>query len=247
MKRLPRPPLFTEDYIAMAEALWHDMAAYGELVLALMIYTKDGTIPENLPLTSQSLFTVYRVKIDSALKKYNETCEARAQSGAKGGKAKAANAAKEQLLPPDALPDAPFRPPGEKRFVAIVQNFVNNDDIPAVDPKEAKKLFTAFEANGWTIRDEPIKSMQECKDAIFHHFAESYGLPVEMTRFIYTTIFSESHGLRNAEGVSKAADAVGSFFDCFNADQGTWDIHGNRYSRSEWRKAFDDFMTAYEV
>ena len=61
---LPKPPLFTSDYITMAEILQFAMERFGQLVLALMYYTTDGTIPDDLPPDLNMMFGIYQRKVD---------------------------------------------------------------------------------------------------------------------------------------------------------------------------------------
>ena len=56
----PKPPLFTSDYITMAEILQFAMERFGQLVLALMYYTTDGTTPDDLPPDINMMFGIYR-------------------------------------------------------------------------------------------------------------------------------------------------------------------------------------------
>lgn len=68
---LPKPPLFTSDYIAMAEILEFALDRFGKLVLALMYYTTDGTMTDDLPPDLKMMFGVYQRKIDAAREKYD--------------------------------------------------------------------------------------------------------------------------------------------------------------------------------
>lgn len=83
---LPKPPLFTSDYIAMAEILQFAMERFGQLILALMYYTTDGTMPDNLPSDISMMFAIYQRKIDAAREKYKDKCIINAENGSKGGR-----------------------------------------------------------------------------------------------------------------------------------------------------------------
>lgn len=89
---LPRPPFYASEYLDMAEILQFAMERFGQLILAIMRYTVDETVPEDFPPDINVMFEVYRRKIDFAREKYVKKCATNAKNGSKGGKAKAENA-----------------------------------------------------------------------------------------------------------------------------------------------------------
>lgn len=154
---LPKPPLFTSDYIAMAEILEFALDRFGQLVLALMRYTADGTELDDLPPDIKAMFSIYRRKIDAAREKYDHVCAVRAESGSKGGKAKAEKSKQSAEK---------FKPPTLKQFREAAEHFEIIGDIEDIDCFEVDGFYDHLRKNNWTIGGEPIKSRNDWETAI---------------------------------------------------------------------------------
>lgn len=231
----------------MAEALAMDMEAFGELVFALMLYTRDGELSGGLREGIAPIFAIYRAKIDAARKKYNATCEARAQSGAKGGKAKAANAAKAQQLPPDPAPDAPFKPPNKAEFRAIIKKLQDRGEpIRTVSAKEINSFWSNMDTSDWCFRGERFRTNQELETMLIYRYFDSNTMPFTLAGAIFSTIFADFHGVRNGSDVSKAENAFNNFCECYDTDTDMWNVNNTQYSEENWRDALADFMTTYK-
>lgn len=109
--RLPRPPLYTEDCLSMGNMLSGD--EFKTVILAIMRYTADGTIPDNLPRALNLLFEMHRTRIDAARDKYNQKCVKLASNGAKGGRARSENTKKNAAM---------FKPPSKKMFSSAARS-----------------------------------------------------------------------------------------------------------------------------
>ena len=65
---------------------------WGMLIKAILDYEIDSTMPEFTDSGLKIAFKIAKVSLDENRGKYQEICEKRKQSGAKGGKQKVANA-----------------------------------------------------------------------------------------------------------------------------------------------------------
>jgi len=227
-KGLPKPPLFTSDYIAIAEILEFAPDRFGQLILALMYYTADGTEPENLPDDLKMMFSIYRRKIDAAREKYENVCTVRAESGSKGGKAKAENG-KERAA-------AKFNPPTKTQFQEAINHFIASGDLPEeLDAYEVDSFFDKLNDDGWTINGAPIQTRADWESAILARFCEvESSLPTHVYYSAFSIIFPKSG--------KHAGDATSDFFDTFDESSKCWIVNGKSFPAVRWRDAFDQFM-----
>lgn len=237
---LPKPPLFTSDYIAMAEILEFALDRFGRLVLALMYYTMDGTMPDDLPPDLKMMFGIYQRKVDAARDKYSHVCSVRAESGAKGGKQKAANAQKKSA-------GAKFNPPTQKQFRDAVEHFIDNGEISEdTTDYDADSFFDKLRDAGWTIGGAPIQSRTDWEMAIKAKFFE---FNIASVRHLYYPVFSAvfadfctGDGTRGAEW---ADNATYDFMETYDEDSKCWVIQGKKFHAAQWRDALAWFMEQY--
>lgn len=240
-KGLPRPPLFTSDYIALAEILDFALDRFGKLILALMYYTADSTVPDDLPDDLWAMFAIYQRKIDAAREKYERTCTARAENGAKGGKAKAENARKMATA-------VKFKPPTQKQFHDAVEHFVDEGEVREdIDDYEIDALFDELSNNLWTINGEPIQRRTDWEAAIrkTFTFSEDYGGPVHFHYRAFASIFGKFHGLRDEKGESQAENAETDFMDTYDSTAKNWNVRGKCFPLGRWEEALSHFMEGY--
>lgn len=230
-RKLPRPPFYANEYIDMAEILQFAMERFGQLVLAIMRYTVDETVSEDLPPDLKIMFSIYQEKIDFARKKYKKTCETNAKNGAKGGKAKAENAKKKATGPK-------FTPPTQKQFRDAVEHFADNLEIPEdTTDYDADSFFDELKDAGWTIGGEPIQSRADWETAIKERFYDcGFALPCQFNYRLFSAVFAKYHDSR------MASDAISDFMDTYNPDSRSWTIQGENFHVPEWEKAIARFL-----
>ena len=236
-KMLPKPPLFTSDYILMAEILDFALDRFGQLILALMYYTADGTVPEDLPTDLKAMFAIYQKKIDAAREKYERTCTVRAENGSKGGKAKAENAQKKGQ-------GAKFKPPTHQQFMVAFEHLGDDGAIsPNASTYNADAFFDELREAGWTINGEPIQKRQDWENALSAKF---YGFgapdPKRLYYQVFSTIFADFHGFRDSSGKSWADDASSEFMDTYDQATKLWVVRGESFQLGAWKDALARFM-----
>jgi len=238
---LPKPPLFTSDYITMAEILQFAMERFGQLVLALMYYTTDGTIPDDLPPDLNMMFGIYQRKVDAAREKYKNKCAVNAENGSKGGKKKAENAKAAGSVPK-------FKGPTLAQFREAVKHFIGEGSVQEdTESYEIDKFFDGLQASKWTICGEPIQRRSDWEAAIREKFTAygTDGVPQHWHYLIFSEIFSKFHGLRNSSGESQAETVESDFMDTYDQELRCWIINGEQFSLSEREKGLAQFMKQY--
>lgn len=247
---LPKPPLFTSDYIAMAEILQFAMERFGQLILALMYYTTDGTMPDNLPSDISMMFAIYQRKIDAAREKYEQKCLNNAKNGAKGGRPrkKTTSTLADQLQPTDsesakkskATPKVKM-PPTRERFAQLIETGQAEGNIS--DECDPDEIFDWAETLKWKVNGEPAKNVgdflayaaarypvKDTIDATFQSFQLSH---------VYAIIFKEFHGLRDSDGNTGALAAAIDFLKAYDSG---WSFHGQTFTNNQWKEALSLFM-----
>lgn len=227
---LPKPPLFTSDYITMAEILQFAMERFGQLILALMYYTADGTIPDDLPPDINIMFGIYQRKVDAAREKYQNKCKTNAENGQKGGLAKAENATK-----------AKFRPPTQKQFRDAVAHFVDADEIPeGITGYDADSFFDELKEVGWTIGGAPIQFRADWEAAIrakFRQFGST--LPDHFYYTIFSAAFAELHDGEKSDSVAY------DLMDAYDEAAKKWNVQGEYFPAPDWESALARLMKEY--
>ena len=210
-------------------------AQVGELFLAVMAYTHDGTIRE-LPPELKFPFAQYRAKADQSKAKYEEKCAKLAENGAKGGKAKAARVSDRT----DATPKLPkFTPPTLKQFRDAVAHFYKGDELGDDEPEDydVDCLYDELKAAGWKIGNEPIKSRREWELAIIYQLSSYEGdSPIKQNE-LFKFAFGNFPDLRDPSGNSLADNAIGDFDEKYDKGKEGWTIAGEFYPVREWRQA----------
>lgn len=234
-KGLPRPPLYTDDYITMAEALEFVMEQFGKLVLAIMYYTANGTVPDDLPHDLKVMFSIYQKKIDFAREKYERKCAVNAENGAKGGTAKAENAKKRGVA-------AAFKPPTLKQFRDAVRHFAENEEISSdIDDYEIDVFFDRLKSDGWAIGGAPVQTRKDWESAILAKFYDGdFGAA---PRHLYYPVFTAIFANHSEEKGDESADSIAyDFMETFNAASKEWIIGEKKFSAGDWKSALAQFM-----
>lgn len=227
---LPRPPFYASEYLDMAEILQFAMERFGQLILAIMRYTVDETVPEDLPLDLKIMFSVYQKKIDFAREKYQSKCKTNAKNGQKGGLAKAENATK-----------AKFRPPTQKQFRDAVAHFVDAEEIPeGITDYDADSFFDELKEVGWTIGGAPIQFRADWETAIrakFRQFGST--LPDHFYYTIFSAAFAELHDGEKSDSVAY------DLMDAYDEAAKSWNVQGEYFPAPDWKSALARFTKEY--
>lgn len=238
---LPKPPLFTTDYIAMAEILEFTLDRFGRLVLALMYYTLDGTMPDDLPPDLKMMFCLYQRKVDAAREKYQNKCTINAENGRKGGLTKAENAKGKPVC------GANFKPPTQKQFRDAVEHFVDIGDIDDdTSDYDIDAFYDNLNQNGWTINKKPIQCRADWEFAIRAKF---FNFNVSSIKHLYYRVFSAifadfcPDGKEN--GGKWADNATYDFLETYDGDSKCWTIQGKNFPATKWEDALAQFMKQY--
>lgn len=233
---LPRPPFYASEYLDMAEILQFAMERFGQLILAIMRYTVDETVSEDLPPDLKIMFSIYQKKIDFAREKYKRKCETNAENGSKGGKAKAENAKKKATGPK-------FTPPTQKQFRDAVEHFIDDGEISEeTTDYDADSFFDELRDAGWTIGGAPIQSRGDWETAIRERFflgVLDSVLPAHLRYRLFSAAFASSH---NSE---KSSNAVSAFMDTYDEASKRWVVQGESFHIGNYEKAFARFMEVY--
>lgn len=250
-KRIPRPPFYANEYIDMAEALDWLMEQFGTLILALMSYIVDGTIPADLPPELKPTFTIYRKKIDYANGKYEQTCEKNRKNGSKGGRPRKRAAVTE----PEEAPTSPQTelpkkaktapkvkmPPNREQFIKLIE--AGQDEGAISNECDPDDFFDWAEALKWKVNGESTLNVGDFLSyaAARYPVKEAIGHIPSMPKLarVYGIIFKEFHGLRDDEGNTGALAAA---IDFLKAYDGGWSFHGQEFSDDQWREALNEFM-----
>ena len=258
-KKLPRPPFYTDEYIGMAEILEFAMERFGQLILALMYYTANKTIPKELPSDLKMMFSVYQRKIDLAREKYVQTCEKNAANGKNGGrprKGAAATEPEEATTTPETEPSKKAKaipkvkmPPSADLFCKLLKK--EQADGLVSEECDSADFFEWAENLKWKINGEPAKNVGD-----FLSYAEArypakaviatIGIMPKTPQLshAYGIIFKALHGLRDEEGNTGALVSAIDFLKAYN---GGWNLHGQSFSDDQWKEALDEFMEDLET
>lgn len=238
----------------MAEILKFAMERFGQLILALMYYTTDGTMPNDLPPDISMMFAIYQRKIDAARDKYTSKCATNAENGSKGGRPRKKVATDEPGEAPAPLQAEPPKktkappkikmPPTEAQITKLIQREQADGLISEkCDPEE---FFEWAETLKWKINGEPAQNVGD-----FLAYAEAKYPPESLVDTIgimseppflvnsFRIIFKELHGLRDNEGNTGALVAA---IDFLKAHDGGWSFHGQTFTDDQWREALSAFM-----
>lgn len=221
-KGLPRPPLYTDDYITMAEALEFMMEQFGQLILAIMYYTANGATPDNLSPDLKVMFAIYQKKIDFAREKYEQKCATNAKNGQNGGRPRKGDAA------------ATFKLPTLKQFQTTIKHYLDTGDIEEINDYDMDVFFDRMKGAGWSIGGEPIQRRSDWESATLARFgAAPQPFTHQQYYSVFETVFSTLHAMRDSEGRSQADDIAYNFFDTYDESTKTWIVDGEAFKDME--------------
>lgn len=238
---LPRPPFYASEYLDMAEILQFAMEQFGQLILAIMRYTVDERISEDLPPDLKIMFSIYRKKIDFAREKYIKKCTTNAENGSKGGKAKAENSKKKTT-------GAKFTPPTQKQFRDAVKHFADCGDIDEdTSDYDRDAFFDQLEESGWAIKNRPIQCRSDWEYAIRAKFFNFNVSSISHLYYsVFSAIFSDFCPDGGESGGEWADNTTYDFFDTYDENSKCWIVQGENFPAPQWKSALTQFMTQYD-
>ena len=136
----------------------------GELFVAVMDYLQTGTVVE----VSQAVkypYADYRKKVDRACSSYDEIVAKRAESGRKGGTAKAAKAKEPQIT-------HKFEPPTLTQFKNAAKKLSDNGHSFDYDDYDVETFYDELKENNWCIGSAPILIRDDWESAIIEKFSD---------------------------------------------------------------------------
>lgn len=206
----------------------------GELFVAVMDYLQTGTVVE-VSKEIRFPYADYRNKVDRASASYEETCAKRAESGKKGGAAKAKNAVKVEGAAPAQTKK--FKPPTLTQFKNAVDRAIENNEWDPVEDYDIESFYDHLNDNGWEFEGMAIQSRKDWEQIVHERFDTNYGdYPVGCF-----DVFR--HLMKNYPELHHHWDCIGDItidlFDGWNDKRETWIIGEQTYSRYGWREALD--------
>lgn len=180
--------------------------------MAVMDYLQTGTVVE----VSQAVkypYADYRKKVDRACTSYDEIVAKRAESGRKGGTAKAAKTKEAQAT-------SKFKPPTLSQFKNAVKALSDSEEIDSdyFDIHDVESFYDELKENNWRIGTAPVVRRGDWEDAIKARFC--YDDACDRRRPAYELFrFAFSRNYRDEEGCSLAYSMVMDFSDTNSLNQ----------------------------
>lgn len=210
-------------------------AQMGELFFAVMDYVRDGTVREVSAETRYAYIDCMK-KVDRSRTAYEKKVANLSANGAKGGRARAENARRDQeekQTAPSSGAGA-FVPPTRRRFHQTARRLAGEEGAEAMDGEAVDALYDRLEGEGWTIDGEPLRGDGDWKGALRVGLSPYRDNPLLGPLFRY--LFRGWRGLRDETGESRAEAAAADLLDRLQED-GTWSVRGETFDRDSWREA----------
>lgn len=209
----------------------------GELFVAVMDYLQTGTVVE-VSKEIRFPYADYRNKVDRACASYDETCSKRAESGKKGGKAKAQNAAKAAGQIPNQAKK--FKPPTLSQFKNAVNKIVDDSGFDDADNYDIESFFDSLVERSWIFEGMPIQSRKDWEEIIYARFHDPLSYDNDGLDISYYDIFS--YVLSTYPQLHYRWDDVDSIlsdliYSCW--ENGTWNVKGSKFEKKNWKSALD--------
>ena len=227
-----------------AEVLKENMTAeqIGELFVAVMDYLQTGTVKE-VSTDIRFAYADYRKKVDRACVSYDETCAKRAESGKKGGKAKAKNAAKAAGPTPDQAKK--FKPPTLSQFKNAVKEVVDQNCFDDVNSYDIEAFFDSLNEQAWNLEGMAIQSRKDWESIIyarFHDALSNYhdGLYISYYEIFCYLISAYPQLHYRWEDVD---EIISNLLDCW--EDVHWDVNGSVFEQRSWKAALNNLATEW--
>lgn len=202
----------------------------GELFVAVMDYLQTGTVAE-VSKDIRFPYADYRNKVDRACASYDETCAKRAESGKKGGTAKAKNAAKAGGKEQDQ--EKKFKPPTLKQFKNAVDEYA--DDVSDYD---IESFYDHLSESKWQFEGMAIQSRKDWEQIISARFGNN-SMPKTPNVFQKAFSYLISAYPRLHHRWDDVNSIIDSLIDGWDIDTSTWIVEGRAFKVAEWKEALD--------
>lgn len=202
----------------------------GELFVAVMDYLQTGTVSE-VSKDIRFPYADYRNKVDRACASYDETCAKRAESGKKGGTAKAKNAAK--AAGKEQTQEKKFKPPTLKQFKNAVDEYA--DDVSDYD---IESFYDHLSESKWQFEGMAVQSRNDWEQIISARFCNN-SIPKTPNVFYKAFSYLISAHPRLHHRWEDVNSIIDSLIDGWDIDTGTWIVEGRAFNVSEWKEALD--------
>ena len=205
------------------------------LICAIVDYAKDGTIAE-VPPEAKIFFSLLRKKQDQAKNKYDELCAKRAESGKKGGKAKAKNAAKAEGPTPDQA--TKFKPPTLSQFKNAVKKIADEYDWDRPNDYDMEAFYDHLNESHWLFKGMPIQSRSDWEEIITAKFALPSDLYVPNVCYAgMCYLISEYPQLHHQW--SEIDEITDQLCESWDEKRGAWVIDGREFQRGNFQAVLD--------
>lgn len=218
----------------------------GELFVAVMDYLQTGTVKE-VSKDIRFPYADYRNKVDRACASYEETCAKRAESGKKGGTAKAKNTAKATGSAP--AQEKKFKPPTLSQFKNAVKKLVDTNELPCdekIPDYKIEDFYDQLSEKDWKINGVQIESRHDWETALIAKFYEFDSKIAHLYYWAFCHAFSTYNGLRDTDGKTRAEAVAYSFIDDFDEEDKCWRVGGKIYPFSESEAALDALVSVWK-
>lgn len=197
----------------------------GELIRAAAIYARDGAVTD----VSPEIMFPYReciASIDRSNEAYEKKVKINRENGAKGGKAKAANARK---------------PPTKSEFMAAVSHLKKNEEIDNVDNHDALKFFEELEEADWKIGEIFISGTNALEAVIIERFAPDPTYRQSCNWSALKKICKETRG-----SLDDSLNIASVFWDLYSETEEGWTIGEQFFNIHQYSSAIDAFLQEKE-
>lgn len=245
-KNLAYIRFFTSDIAVMEKC--YSPEQIGTLILAINAYAQDGTVRE-VPPELYYPFHEHLGRVDGARKKYADIRAKRAEAGALGGKAKAANARAQtaEREEPETPHKPEFRPPTKKQFMDAMRVLRDGGDIEATN-QEADDLYGMLQEASWRVCGAAIAKETDWKSVLLARFFPYGPPPLELWKIFaelltrWADIFRETG---EPTDIQLAQEIAEEFYWTYEKDADGWTLHGRYVPLKKWTEGLAVYAVAY--
>ena len=202
----------------------------GELFVAVMDYLQTGTVVE-VSKEIRFPYADYRNKVDRACASYDETCSKRAESGRKGGTAKARNTANTAGV--DSQQAKKFKPPTLKQFKNAVEKIADDNDWDYPNDYDIEAFYDHLNENRWLFEGMPIQSRKDWEAIISERFSDLDNVYYEALRYLISTYPQLHHRWSDIDEITD------QLCESWDEKQRTWVIDGQAFQRGDFKAALN--------
>lgn len=202
-----------------------------DLICAIVDYAKDGTTIAEVPPEARIFFSLLRKKQDQAKNKYDELCTKRAESGKKGGEAKAKN--REQATGTVPAQAKKFKPPTLKQFKNAVEKIADDNGWDYPNDYDIEAFYDHLNENRWLFEGMPIQSRKDWEAIISERFSDLDNVYYEALRYLISTYPQLHHRWSDIDGITD------QLCESWDEKRRTWVIDGQAFQRDDFKAVLD--------